>query len=230
MVVDILKVLGTILVAVITTVGTGYFALKKMYVERQDKKDEVLLQKRIDDSIKAVREEITMEIKEEVHKGIVECGVIGDKAIREVQEEVVKKLEEGLKARGDEGKERFEINSKQIEANSKQLSENSKQIEELIGVVKEQAETTEKKFNALADSLTSLNTITYANAKSQRSAIFDKLLMVGNKILKAGKMTVNDKTNLIQLYNSWLELKGENDELDTLIEECKKLPVTPNEG
>ena len=230
MLAEILKILGTVLVAVITTFGTGWLALKKMYVERQDKKDEVLLQKRIDDSIKAAREEITMEIKDEVRKGIVECGVIGDRAIREAQEEFVKKLEEGLKARGEEGKERFEINSKQIQENSRQLSENSKQIEELIGVVKEQAETTEKKFNALADSLTSLNTITYANAKSQRSAIFDKLLMVGNKILKAGKMTVNDKTNLIQLYNSWKELQGENDELETLVEECKKLPVIPNEG
>lgn len=229
MVVEIFKVLGTILVAVITTVGTGYFALKKMYVEKQDKKEDELLQKRIDDAIKAARKEITMEIKEEVRNGIVECGAIGDKAIREAQEDFVKKLEEGLKARGDEGKERFEINSRQIEANSKQLSENSKQIEELIGVVKDQAETTEKKFNALADSLTSLNKITYANAKSQRSAIFDKLLMVGNKILKAGKMTVNDKTNLIQLYNSWQELQGEDAELDTLIEECKKLPVIPNE-
>lgn len=229
MLAEILKILGTVLVAVITTFGTGWLALKKMYVERQDKKDEVLLQKRIDDSIKAAREEITMEIKEEVRKGIVECGVIGDKAIRDVQEDIIKKLDEGLQARSEEGKIRFDKNSKQIEANSQQLAENSKQIEELIEIVRKQAETSEKKFNALSDSLTALNKISNANAKSQRSAIFDKLLMVGNKILKAGKMTVNDKTNLIQLYNSWKELQGENDELDTLVEECKKLPVIPNE-
>ena len=230
MLAEILKILGTVLVAVITTFGTGWLALKKMYVERQDKKDEVLLQKRIDDSIKAAREEITMEIKEEVKKGIVDCGVIGDRAIREVQEDFLKKLDEGLKARSEEGKERFEINSKQIEQNSIQLSKSAKQIDELIEMMKEQSETSTKKFNALSDSLTALNRISSANAKSQRSAIFDKLLMVGNKILKSGKMTVGDKTNLIQLYDSWKELGGENDELETLIEECRKLPVIPNEG
>lgn len=228
--IEYLKIIGTIVVATISTFGGGWLALKKFYIERQDKKDDELLQKRINDSIALARKEITMEIKEEVKKGIVECGIIGDRAIREVQEDFLKKLDEGLKARSEEGKERFEINSKQIEQNSIQLSKSAKQIDELIEMMKEQSETSTKKFNALSDSLTALNKISSANAKSQRSAIFDKLLMVGNKILKSGKMTVGDKTNLIQLYDSWKELGGENDELETLIEECRKLPVIPNEG
>lgn len=216
--IEILKVLGTIVVSVIA----GWFSLRKFYVERQDKREDVLLQKRIDDAILKAKEEMRKEIKEAVNQGIVDCGVIGDKAIRQVQEEFLEKLDAGLKARGEEGKERFEINSRQIQ-------ENSKQLEELIGVVKAQAEQNEKKFNALADSLTSLNKILCISAESQCNSNYDRLLIVTNKVLKGGKLTISDKTNLKQLYASWKDLGGKDAKMDTLYEECMKFTPVPDE-
>lgn len=217
--IEILKIIGTILVAVITTFGAGYFALKKMYIERQDKRDEELLQKRIDDSLKKVREEVSAEIKKEVRNGIVECGVIGDRAIREVQDEFIKKLDDGLKARGDEGKERFEINSQAIEKNTKQISELTDLVKDQIG-----------KMTSLADSITKLSEVATISAMSQRNANYDRILIVANGVLKAGKITINQKTNLRQLYKSWKALKGEDEKIDTLYEECINLPIIPDEG
>lgn len=120
MLVEVLKVVGTIIVAAIAAFGGGFLTYKKFIIERQDAKDEKTIQLLIDNSITKAREEIRMEIKEAVQKGIVDCGEIGDRAILRVRDEVMKSLEEGLEARGKEGKERFDINSKQIEENSKQ--------------------------------------------------------------------------------------------------------------
>ena len=38
---EVFKVVATILVSVITTFGAGWITLRKFYLERQDKKDEV---------------------------------------------------------------------------------------------------------------------------------------------------------------------------------------------
>lgn len=225
-----LQAVVTIVVAIISGLGGSFFSYRQFILKRKDEKEEKSIQKMIDDSIKAARKEISNEIKDEVHNGIIECGVIGDKAIREVQDDFVRKLEEGLKARGDEGKNRFEINSKQIEANSKQLSENSKQIEELVGIVKEQAETNNEKFKALAESLTSLNKMVMISAESQCNSNYDRLLIVTSKILKSGKFTISDKTNLKQLYASWKELGGKDAKMVTMYEECMKLTPVPDEG
>lgn len=227
---EIIKTLGTVLVSMITTFGGGFFLMKKFYMERQDAKEEKSTQLLIDNSIEKAKEEMRKEIKAAVQQGIVDCGVIGDKAIREVQEEFIKRLEDGLRVRSDEGKNRFEINSRQIQENSKQLSENSKQIEELVGIVKDQAESNNEKFTALADTLTSLNKVISISAESQANSNYDRLLIVTNKVLKSGKMSISDKTNLNQLYGSWKDLGGKDPKMDTLYEECMKITPTLDEN
>ncbi len=221
--IEYLKIIGTIVVAAITTFGGGWLALHKFYIERQDKKDEELLQKRINDAVNKAKEDMRQEIKEAVQQGIVDCGVIGDRAIQKVQEDFLQKLNEGLNARGEEGKIRFEKNSKQIETNGKQ-------IEELAGIIKEQTEVNNQKFNALADSLTSLNKIISISAESQCNSNYDRLLIVTNKVLKGGKMTISDKTNLEQLYGSWKDLGGKDAKMDTMFKECMKIPPILDEG
>lgn len=219
--VEILKTLGTIVVAALTAFGGGYFSYKKFVIERNDAKEEKATQFLIDKA----KEEMRQEIKESVQKGIIDCGEIGDRAILNLRDEFMKSLEEGLRSRGKEGEERFKINSRQIEANSQQLAENSKQIEEILGIVKNQAE----KYNAMADSLTSLNKVAAATADSQCNSNYDRLLIVTNKILKSGKMTISDKTNLKQLYESWKILGGKEPKMETKYEECMKLPLSLDE-
>lgn len=215
----LLQAAVTIVVAIISGLGGSFFSYRQFILKRKDEKEEKSVQKQIDDSIKTARVEISKEIKEAVQQGIVDCGVKGDRAIREVQDEVVKKLEEGLKARGEEGKERFEINSKQI-------IQNTEQIKELTGLVKDQI----TKIDMFAESMTSLNSVVRATAESQRTSNYDRLLIVCNKILKSGKMTITDKTNLKQLYKSWLDLKGKDPKIDTMYEECIKMTPIPDES
>lgn len=222
---EVFKVIATILVSVITTFGAGWITLRKFYLERQDKKDEELLQKRIDDSIEKAKKEMQEEMKMAVHQ----CGIIGDKAILQVRDEFMKKLAEGLKATGEEGKEMFEINSRQIQENSRQLSENSKQIETLVNVVKIQAERNDSKFAAITETLSSLNKMALISAESQCNSNYDRLLFVTNKVLKSGRLTISDKTNLKQLYTSWKDLGGKDAKMDTLYEECVKLAPIPDE-
>ena len=215
----LLQAVVTIVVAIISGLGGSFFSYRQFILKRKDEKEEKSIQKQIDDSIKTARVEISEEIREAMQQGIVDCGVIGDRAIREVQDEFIKKLEEGLKARGEEGKERFEINSKQI-------VQNTEQIKELTGLVKDQI----TKIDMFAESMTSLNSVVRATAESQRTSNYDRLLIVCNKILKSGKMTITDKTNLKQLYKSWSDLKGEDPKIDTMYEECIKMTPIPDEN
>lgn len=215
----LLQAVVTIVVALISGLGGSFFSYRQFILKRKDEKEEKSIQKQIDDSIKTARVEISREIKEAMQQGIVDCGVIGDRAIREVQDEFILKLEEGLKARGEEGKERFEINSKQI-------VQNTEQIKELTGLVKDQI----TKIDMFAESMTSLNSVVRATAESQRTSNYDRLLIVCNKILKSGKMTITDKTNLKQLYKSWSDLKGEDPKIETMYEECIKMTPIPDEN
>ena len=215
----LLQAVVTIVVALISGLGGSFFSYRQFTLKRKDEKEEKSIQKQIDDSIKTARVEISKEIKEAVQQGIVDCGVIGDRAIRETQDELIKKLEEGLKARGEEGKERFEFNSKQI-------IQNTEQIKELTGLVKDQI----TKIDMFAESMTSLNSVVRATAESQRTSNYDRLLIVCNKILESGKMTITDKTNLKQLYKSWSDLKGEDPKIDTMYEECMKMTPIPDES
>lgn len=205
---EILKVLGTIIVAMITTLGGGYFMMRKFYIERQDAKDKELLQKQIDDSVNKAMEEY-----------IKKCGEIGDKAIAKAVEEARNDFEEGLKMRSAEGKERFDINSKQI-------ADNSAMIKEILAIQKEQAE----KFSQMAEAVANLAQVNEACAESQRNSNYDRLLIVTNKIIKSGKMTITEKTNLKQLYDSWRKLKGNDPKIDTMYEECLKITPILDEG
>ncbi len=225
----VLQGVVTILVAFIGGFGSSYLSYRQFILKRKNEKEVNTIQKQIDDSIAAAREEITKEIMNEVSNGIVKCGAIGDKAIRQVQDEFIQKLEQGLKARGDEGKERFEINSRQIQENSNQLSQNSKQIEELVTIVKDQTERNEEKFNSLAESLTAVNKMLCISAESQCNSNYDRLLIVTSKVLKNKVLTITDKTNLKQLYNSWKELGGKDPKMDTMYEECIKMAPVPDE-
>ncbi len=207
-----LQAIVSIIVALIAGTTGGGLVFAKFWIERKDKKEENAIQKQIDDSIKNARKEITEEIKAAVQQGIIDCGVIGDRAIHEVQDEFLQRLDEGLKARGDEGAERFNTHAKAISDVTKQIEANSKQISEL-------ADLTQK----LVTSIDGMNSTLNVTAKANRNNTYDRLLMVTTKILKSKVMTISDKTNLRGLYQSWKDLKGEDEEIDTKYEECMKM-------
>ena len=165
--IEILKVLGTVFVSMVTTFGGGYFILKKYKLEKEDKREEEALRKMIAEMIS----EADDRLRGEFHSGLDE--------------------------RDHTGKERFDINSKAIQ-------ENTEQISELTSLVRDQV----TKLDMFAESMTSLTRLVTASAESQRTSNYDRLLFVANKVLKSGKMTISEKTNLKQLYNSWKDLKG----------------------
>ena len=202
--VEIIKVIGTILAAMITTFGGGYLMMKKFYIERQDAKDKELLQKQIDETV-----------EKSMNEFIAKCGEIGDKQIDLAKQELHDELVKGLEMRGKEGKERFDINSKAI-------NENTSMIKEILVVQKDQTE----KFDKMADAITALANVSEACAEAQRNSTYDRLLMVTSKIINAHKMTLAEKTNLVQLYDSYKKLNGTSKELDIRYEECLKITPT----
>lgn len=208
----LIQAIVSIAVALIAGTTGGGLVFAKFLIERRDKKEELSVQKQIDDAVNTARKDITKEIKEAVQQGIVDCGTIGDKAIRQSEDNFIQKLEAGLKARGEEGRERFEINSKQI-------NENSSMIKEILVIQKNQTE----KMGQLTDSITSLAQVSEACAESQRNSNYDRLLIVTNKIIKNNVMTITEKTNLTQLYDSWKKLQGHDPKIDTLYGECIKV-------
>lgn len=141
------------------------------------------------------------------------------KMISEADDRLRGEFNDGLSEREHTGKERFDINSRAIQ-------ENTEQIAELTSLVRDQV----TKMDIFTDSMTSLTLLVTASAESQRNSNYDRLLFVANKVLKSGKMTISEKTNLRQLYNSWKELKGNDPKIDTLYEECMKITPIPDEG
>ena len=137
-----------------------------------------------------------------------------DDAIGKVRDELREEFNKGLQEREDTGKERFAINSKAIE-------ENTRAIAELTLLVKDQV----TKLEWFTESMTALNNTVKITADSQRNASYDRILSVSNIVLKNGKITITEKTNLRQLYSSWKELDGKDDKIDTLYEECMKLEL-----
>lgn len=216
---EVLKVIGTILAAMITTFGGGYFVLKKYLLEREDSKDAQLMQKQIDDSIAKVREEMKVEITKQVAQSIKDCGEIGDKAIADAIQEAKHDFEEGLKMRGEEGLKRFEVNSKAID-------ENTAMIKQILTIQRDSTE----KIDKMADSITALSQVSAACAESQRTANYDRLLIVTSKIIKSKTMTMTEKTNLIQLYESWKKLQGNDKKIDVMYDECLKITPILDEG
>ena len=196
----------TLLVALLGGVGSSFFSYRQFILKRKDEKEEKDIQKKIDDSIDKA-----------MGRFIAQCGEIGESQIKKAKEEMHTEIEEGLIKRGEEGKKRFDINSEQIQKNTEQIAE-------LTDLVKDQV----TKLNLLADSMTSANRILAASAESQKSFNYDRLLFLANKVLKSGQMTISDKTNLKQLYNSWKDLNGDDPKIETLYEECIKLTPIPD--
>jgi hypothetical protein len=122
--------------------------------------------------------------------------------------------------RGEEGRKRFETNSEQI-------GENSRMIKELLNIQKDQS----AKLGQMVEAVGNLAQVSEACAESQRTSNYDRLLIVTNQILKSGEMTITEKTNLKQLYESWKKLQGYDPKIDTLFEECMSIkPSLDKEG
>lgn len=212
-----LQAIVAILVALVGTAG-GMFGFVQFMIKRKDEKEEKTnkeaIQKQIDDSInKAMGQFITM------------CGEIGDKQIEDAVEKARAEFKEGLEMRENTGKERFEINSEQIQ-------QNTNMIQEVLEIQKQ----TNEKFDKLAESMTILNEATTTNsnltracAEGVRSTNYDKILVVAKKALKRGAITISEKTNLKQLYNSYIELQGSDQKIKTYYEDCLQLKSIPDE-
>lgn len=145
-----------------------------------------------------------------------------NEAVEQAKKEMQEKLDKVSKARSEEGAERFRKHASSIEEINKQIQENSEQIGELTVISK----------NVLS-SMDSLNRVVRASAESQKNSNYDRILFVANKVLKNQTITITEKTNLNQLYESWVALHGVGEPLDPKIkmmyEECMKLVPTPDE-
>ena len=215
-----LQAIVAVAVALLSGLGGSYFSYRQFILKRKDEKEEKNIQKMIDDSIAKVREALEDEIKQSVAKSIAECGEIGDKVIADAVDTVRNEFQEGLKMRGEEGRKRFETNSEQI-------GENSRMIKELLTIQKDQS----AKLGQMVEAVGNLAQVSEACAESQRTSNYDRLLIVTSQILKSGEMTITEKTNLKQLYESWKKLQGNDPKIDTLFEECMSIkPSLDKEG
>jgi len=99
-------------------------------------------------------------------------------------------------------------------------------IRQILTIQKDSTE----KIDKMADSITALAQVSEACAESQRTSNYDRLLIVTNKIIKSRKMTMTEKTNLIQLYESWKKLQGSDKKIDVMYDECLKITPILDEG
>ena len=138
-------------------------------------------------------------------------------AVKDAKVEIYKELAKVSEERSQEGAIRFSTHAKALEEVNKQIDSNTKQINELTQITK----------NVL-ESMDALGKVVKASAESQRNANYDRILVVANRVLANKKMTITEKTNLKQLYNSWKDLNGEDAKVDTLYEECMKVEIIPD--
>jgi hypothetical protein len=148
-----------------------------------------------------------------------------DSSVQKSKEEVQKELQEGLEMFGEDDRKRSE-------ANSEAIHKNTEMIKEIIQIQKD----TNEKFDKLANSLTILSEATAINSKMVktcaegiRSSNYDKILLVANKALKRHAITISEKANLIQLYQSWKDLSGQDPRIQVYYDDCIKLPSIPDE-
>lgn len=215
----VMQAVIAIIVAIIGTAGAT-LGFVQFLIKRKDDKEEKDIERRIENALAKKRETIQADIDKAVQDSIKQCGEIGDKAIKDVVDRARNEFNEGLKMRGEEGRQRFETNSKQIE-------ENTKMIREILEIQKGQT----KQFGEMAQSISDLAKVSEACAESQRTSTYDRLLMVTSKIIQKGVMTITEKTNLEQLYESWQKLNGHDKRIDTLYNEClKKETILDEQG
>ena len=143
---------------------------------------------------------------------------IVDEAVKKAKDEIYEELAKVSKERSEEGAERFNTHAETLKHVNRQIEENSKQIGELTEISK----------NVLI-SMESLNQLVKASAESQRNSNYDRLLIVGKKVLGLKRITLSEKTNIKQLYDSYKELQGNDAYIDTLYDECMKLSPVPDD-
>lgn len=135
-----------------------------------------------------------------------------DEAVMGAKKEMLYELKKVSIARSQEGADRFETHAKAFSEVNKQIKETSEQVNKLSSLV-----------TNLVDKMDSFAGNVGVLSESSCNSNYDRLLMVTNKILKTGIMTISDKTNLKNLYKSWKALGGKDDEMDTKYEECMQL-------
>jgi hypothetical protein len=152
-----------------------------------------------------------------------------DDAVKAAKEEMQEKLDKVSKERSKEGAERFNKHASSTEEINCQIKANSEQIGELTSLLKTQME----KTDIVTESLAALNTVVKVSAESQKNSTYDRILVVANKVLREKRITISDKTNLKQLYQSWQQLHGKSTDYDqkivTIYEECMKMTPIPDE-
>lgn len=164
------QLIATIVVAIIGFFGTAAasgFGFAQFMIKRRDEKEDNNIQSRIDEAVKA--------------------------AEGRMQE----KLEKGLIARGEEGRERFEINSEQIKQNAETAGK-------ILRIQEEQT----KKVDLMMDSLNALNLTTKACAEGVKSTLYDKIYIIAQKAIARKGITADEKANVSQLWDSYRELNG----------------------
>lgn len=161
-----------------------------------------------------------IERKDKMEENSVQKRI--DDAVLKAKTEMLTELTKVSKERSEEGAQRFNKHAASIDEINTQIQKNSIQIGELTELSK-----------GVLESMNSLNKVVRASAESQRNSNYDRILVVANKVLKNRKITITEKTNLKQLYNSWCELHSEDEKLDpkitTIYDECMKLPPVPDE-
>ena len=168
--------------------------------------------------IAGVSSTITFFVKRKDDMKEKEINKLIDDAVNLAKSEIYKELAKVSQERSQEGAERFKTHAESFKQVNKQIEENTKQIGEL----------TEMSKNVL-ESMESLNKVVKASAESQRNSNYDRLLIVGKKVLKAQRITLSEKTNIKQLYDSYKELNGDDPYIETLHEECMKFTPVPDE-
>lgn len=141
-----------------------------------------------------------------------------DDAVKVAKTEIYMELAKVSQERSQEGAERFKVHAESIKQINRQIEENGKQIGELTEISK-----------SVLESMDSLNKVVKASAESQRNANYDRLLFVGKKVVKSQSITLSEKTNLKQLYESYKELQGNDPYIETIYEECMKFTPIPDD-
>ena len=139
-------------------------------------------------------------------------------AVAAAKMEIYAELNKVSAERSAEGAERFNTHAKSLVEVNHQIDENTKQIGELTEISK-----------SVLESMESLSKVVKASAESQRNANYDRILFVGKQVIKARQITLSEKTNIKQLYESYKELQGPDPYIDTVYEECMRLTPVPDE-
>ena len=168
--------------------------------------------------IAGISSTITFFVKRKDDMKEKEINKLIDDAVNLAKSEIYKEIAKVSQERSQEGAERFKTHAESFKQVNRQIEENTKQIKEL----------TEMSMNVFK-SMESLNKAVRASAESQRNSNYDGLLIVGKKVLKSQRITLSEKTNFKQLYDSYKDLNGDDPYIETLHEECMRFTPVPDD-